>query len=44
MVPRLALRLTSRIPRAVPGNQLEQGAAKFTHYVMYFLAIGMPAS
>lgn len=45
MVPRIAIRVTSKkIPAAVEGNFLEQGAAKFTHLALYCLAVGLPAS
>ena len=43
-VPRLALRLTTKIPAAVPGSQIEQVAAKVGHLVMYGFMTAMPVS
>ena len=42
--PRLAVRLTSAIPAAVPGSFLEQTAASAGHALMYAFLIGMPAT
>ena len=42
--PRLAVRLTSTIPAAVPGSFLEQTAASAGHALMYAFLIGMPAT
>ena len=42
--PRLLLRVTTKIPSAVPGSFVEQTAASAGHALMYAFLIGMPAS
>lgn len=42
--PRLLLRLTTKIPPAVPGSFIEQTAASAGHALMYVFLIGMPAT
>jgi cytochrome b561 len=42
--PRLALRLTTKIPPAVPGSFIEQTAATAGHALMYVFLVGMPAT
>jgi cytochrome b561 len=45
LVPRLAFRLTSKIPGPVPGaTQLEHYAGAATHYLLYGFLIFMPVS
>ena len=43
-IPRLALRLTTKIPAAVPGSKAEQIAAQLGHLVMYGMMTAMPVS
>ncbi len=44
MVPRIALRLTTRIPGALAGNIFEKVAANASHAAFYALMTFMPAS
>lgn len=42
LVPRVFLRLTAQLPKAVPGKMWEQVTAKITHSGLYVLMLGMP--
>jgi cytochrome b561 len=44
IVPRVLIRLTSTIPKAVPGPTLEVLAGKAAHYALYAMMLFMPAS
>lgn len=44
IVPRLALRLTSSIPAALPGSYPEHIAANASHAALYAFMLGMPAT
>jgi cytochrome b561 len=44
LVPRLALRLATKIPQAVPGPAWEHLLANLNHAALYVLMIFMPVS
>ena len=44
LVPRILLRLTSKVPAALPGHFLEQTAASLSHTALYGLMFFMPAT
>jgi len=44
IIPRIAIRLASKTPAAVPGAVWEKMAAKVTHGALYVLMFSMPAS
>ena len=44
MVPRVAVRLASRIPAPLPGTAIEHIGAKLSHGFLYFALIFMPVS
>eukprot|EP00730_Choanoeca_flexa_P002851 TRINITY_DN11204_c0_g1_i2.p2 TRINITY_DN11204_c0_g1~~TRINITY_DN11204_c0_g1_i2.p2 ORF type:complete len:236 (+),score=52.41 TRINITY_DN11204_c0_g1_i2:2696-3403(+) len=44
VVPRIALRLTTKLPAAVPGNMLEKLGANISHTAFYGFMIFMPVS
>jgi len=44
VIPRLALRATAAIPKALPGSFPEHLAANVSHAAMYAFMLGMPAT
>jgi cytochrome b561 len=44
IVPRVGLRLLTRLPKLPEGNKLEHLAGHASHFALYALMIGMPAS
>mmetsp|Transcript_10611 Transcript_10611/g.12070 ORF Transcript_10611/g.12070 Transcript_10611/m.12070 type:complete len:318 (+) Transcript_10611:16-969(+) len=44
MVPRLGIRLLSRVPKALPGPRLEHFVGDLSHYLLYGAIIFMPVS
>ncbi|EGD80354.1 hypothetical protein PTSG_10608 [Salpingoeca rosetta] len=45
VVPRVAIRLASKMPKALPGtSKFEQLAGSFSHFLMYVAMIGMPVT
>jgi cytochrome b561 len=44
IIPRVGVRLASKIPPPLPGNALEHLASKASHGFLYFAAIFMPVS
>ena len=45
MVPRVATKVMSRSPSALPGSSfIESSLAKLSHYGLYLFGIGMPAT